>query len=149
MKFLSEQGDIITIKVEPKTVQECYVQSLRVNLYTVRGTNLSAATPPKVEIPETWIKEECNNVETTCPRPEVFQCFNIETKQKEKQEDKIEVDLDPRAEFEEGRPIFDEPVTSVQLRQQPNQCTKVGRIMNRLLKNEIYRVIVGNAGLFG
>jgi len=38
MKFPSEQGDIITIKVEPKTPRECYAQSFRVNPYTVRGT---------------------------------------------------------------------------------------------------------------
>jgi len=29
--------------------------------------------------------------------------------------DKEEVDLDPRAEFEEGRPTFDEPMTTVRL----------------------------------
>jgi len=63
MKFPSEQGDIIIVMADPKMAQECYVQSLRINLYTVRRTSSSVATPSQVEVLESCIKEECNNVD--------------------------------------------------------------------------------------
>jgi len=113
-----------------------------------KGTSSSAATPLNIEISEANIKEECNKVETTFMQSEILQCFNIETEHEEESEDEIQMDLDPRAEFEENRPTFDELVVLVQLGQQSNQCTKVGRITNRLLKNDIEHVIVTNADLF-
>lgn len=146
MKFPSEQGDIITMKAEPKTARECYAQSLRVNPYTIRGTNSSAAILHNIEIFEPSIKDI--KVETTVVQSEVFQCFNIETKHEGESKDEIQMDLDLRGEFEENKPTFDEPVVLVQLGQQPHQCIKVGRITNRLLKNGIERVIIANADLF-
>jgi len=108
----------------------------------VRGTSSSAATPPNLEVPEDNIKEECNEVEPTSTKPETFQCFNIELEHKEEQEEEVEVDLDPIVGFEENRPTFDEPITLVQLGRQPEKCTKIGRITNRLLKKEVERVII-------
>lgn len=90
-------------------------------------------------------------MDASCPRRQDFECFNIKGKQNivvEEEETKAEVDLDPRTEFEEGRPTFDEPMTSIQIGRQPNQWTRVGRIMIRLLKNEIEHVIIANVNLF-
>jgi len=148
MKFPSEQDDIIIVKAEPKTARECYAQSLRVNPYTVRGTNSSAVTPPNLKVLEDNIKEECNEVEPTSTKLKTFQCFNIKLEHKEEQEEEVEVDLDLRAEFEENKPTFDEPITLLQLGRQPEHCTKVGRITNGLLKKEVERVIIVHADLF-
>ena len=148
-KFPLDQGDIITIKAEPKIAWECYAQSLRLNLYTVKRTDLLAATFSTVfEIFETSIDEECNRAETIFAKLEIFKCFNMESKYEDDSKDEIQVDLDLRAEFEENRPTFDELVVLVQLGQQPNQCTKIRRVTNKLLKNEIERVIIANDDLF-
>jgi len=47
MNFPSEQGDIIIVKAKLEKARECYAQSLRVNIYTVRGTSSPPATPLK------------------------------------------------------------------------------------------------------
>jgi len=41
-----------------------------------------------------------------------------------------EVDLNPRIEFEENCPTFDESMISIQLDSQPNQSTNVGKSIN-------------------
>jgi len=62
--------------------------------------------------------------------------------------DKEEVDLDPRAEFEAGHLTFDEPMTTVQLGSDSCQVNHLGLRAQRLVRDELVRVIVRNADLF-
>jgi len=59
-----------------------------------------------------------------------------------------EVDLNPRIEFEENCPTFDESMISIQLDSQPNQSTNVGKSINWLLGNKIKRALVTNIDMF-
>jgi len=59
-----------------------------------------------------------------------------------------EVDLDPRAEFKEGRSTFDEPMSTIRLGPNAHQTTWVGLNTHRLVREGIERVLAANADLF-
>jgi len=50
--------------------------------------------------------------------------------------------------MEKGCPIFDEPINLVKIGPQPHHSTKMGNIVNQLLRSEIDRLLVVNADLF-
>lgn len=59
-----------------------------------------------------------------------------------------EINLDPRAEFEEGRPTFDEPMSMVQLGPGSHQVTRLGLSTPELVREGMERVLKNNADHF-
>jgi len=46
MKFLSEEGNMFIVKVDdPKVARECYIQSLRISPYSVKGFSTTSTCP--------------------------------------------------------------------------------------------------------
>jgi len=88
----------------------------------------------------------------------LVECHNVELAEKEKVPQDVkgspkvatgdeEVDLDPRAEFGEGRPMFDEPMLMVQLGTHPHQITQLSSSVYQLVKDEIERVLLANSDM--
>ena len=135
MKFPVSNGEIITVKADPKKARQCYMQSLRVVPYTLRTTmEGQAAQAVGKQSPETT---ECNNMESA-PTPVL----------KDKSQEYGEIDLDPRAEFEENRPTFGEPLTTVTISADQLHTTRIGLASSREIRKELERVLLANADLF-
>jgi len=134
MKFSVPNGTIIAVKADPKESRQCYVESLKVTLYSLKTVAERATQTEELEAPSA----ECNNVV-------------LEGEQQSKAKiltDEKEVDPDPRAEFEEGHPTFDEPVTTVRLGVGSHQVTHLGLRAQKLVTDDLERVLMRNANLF-
>ena len=134
MKFSTPDGTIITDKALSKEARQCYVKSLKVTPYSLKTVAERETQTKKLEPSSA----ECNNVAgegEQQPRSDVSM-------------DREEVDLDPRAKFEEGRPTFDEPMTTVQLGTDSCQVNHLGLRAPRLVRDKLVRVIVKNSNLF-
>ena len=59
-----------------------------------------------------------------------------------------EIDLDPRAEFEETRPTFGEPLVTVTLGTDPLRTARIGLTSSQEIRTKIERVLLANADLF-
>jgi len=101
MKFLATNGTIITVKADPKEARQCYMQSLKVTPYTLKTTvEGQAAHAESVTKQSLTPATECSNVE-------LIPTLDLTNED----QGQGEIDLDPRAEFEESRPTFGEPLT--------------------------------------
>jgi len=138
MKYPASNGMIIKVKADPKETRQCYMQSLKVTPYTLRtAVEEQAAQVESAAEQSLATATECNNVELRT-RPELTK------------EDRghREIDLDPRAEFEDGRPTFHEPLTTVALGTDPLGTTRVGLTSSQEIRAEIERVLATNADIF-
>jgi len=135
MKFPAPNEAIITVKTDPKEARQCYMQSLRVNPYSLKTVGEQATQIEEMKAPLV----ECHNLKLAAKRevPEEVTTTTEETT--EDMED--EVDLNPRAEFEEGRLTFDEPMTTVKHGPHPHQVTRLGSTTHRLVRSEVKRVL--------
>jgi len=59
IKFLAPNGAIITIKTDPKEVRQCYMQSLKVNPYSLKSVREQATQTEEIQVP----LAKCHNVE--------------------------------------------------------------------------------------
>jgi len=91
MKFSASNGEIITMKADPKEARQCYMQSLRVVPYTLR--TMSEGQVAQVEAKLSPDTTECNNVESA-PIPDSTG----------KSQEYGEIDLDPRTELKKTDP---------------------------------------------
>lgn len=69
MKFPVLNETIITLKMDPKEVWQCYIQSLKVNPYSLKTVGEQATQTEEMQAPLV----ECHNVEITVKQkvPEV------------------------------------------------------------------------------
>jgi len=51
MKFPAPNGTIITVKVDPNEARQCYMQSLKVNPYSLKGREEQAIQTEEVHAP--------------------------------------------------------------------------------------------------
>ena len=61
MKFPASNGDIITVKADPKEARQCYMQSLKISPYSVKTREEQATQTEELEAP----LAKCNHVELT------------------------------------------------------------------------------------
>jgi len=135
MKFPASNGEIITVKADPKEARQCYMQSLRVVPYTLRTTNEGQVA--QVVAKPSPDKTKCNNVESAP--------ISDSTSKSQEYE---EIDLDLRAEFEENRPTFDEPLTTITVGADRLHTTRIGLASSQEVREELERVLLANADLF-
>lgn len=60
----------------------------------------------------------------------------------------VDIDLDPRAEFEESCPTFDEPIMTVELGPGSRRVTRVGCDNYQVVRSRIKKVLTTNSDLF-
>lgn len=137
MKFAALNGTIITIKADPKEAQQCYMYSLKITPYSLKTIEERATQIEELETP----LAECNNVVL-----EGGQQSETETVTGDTIGDGV--DLDPRAEFEEGRPTFDEPMTTVRLGAGFHHVTRMGLRTHKQVRDDVERVLISNSDLF-
>jgi len=83
MKFPAPNGTIITVKADPKKVRQCYMQSLRVNPYSLKSVGEQATQTKEMQapLPECHIVEVALNQEVpeevTTKAVENFRITNI------------------------------------------------------------------------
>jgi len=129
MEFPALDGTIVTVKADPKEARQCYVQSLKVDPYSLKTRREQATQTEEFQTPV----DECNQVEQAAADPTT---------------DKEDVDLDPRAEYEGERPTLDEPMSTVQLGPSPYQNTRVVLNTPGSVRESIKQVLTANSDLF-
>jgi len=125
MKFPAADGSIITVKADTKEARQCYMQSLKIHPYSVKTIEEHETQSEQIQTPLV----ECNSVDQ-----EVRGLRGV--------------DLDPRAEFEENRLVFNEPMVTVQLGADCQKVTQMGHNSHQLVRDSIEAVLKANSDLF-
>lgn len=113
MKFPAQNGAIITVKADPKEVRQCYMQSLKVNPYSLKTVGEQVTQIEEMQA----LLTGCHNVKLTAKHEVLEEVMATIEVAMEDRED--EVDLDPRPEFEDiDSPL--EPTTTRLRRRQRN-----------------------------